>query len=86
MEWEPEEWKGRRRAGGITYEFRLLPARIEGWCQGQGLLPRCLSEKVQRVSQWAKVLVVLVKTNEDCEWVAVKWWETIAMIAPSRRT
>ena len=59
---------------------------IEGWYQGQGLLPRCPSEKVQRVSRQARVLTVLVRTSEGYEWVVVKWWETITMIAPSRRT
>ena len=87
MEWELWEWKGRQRAGVITYEFRLLPVRIEGWCQGQGfLLPWYPSEKAQRESRWAKVLVALVGTSEGCGWVAAKWWETITMIAPSRRT
>ena len=87
MEWELWEWKGRQRAGVITYEFRLLPVRIEEWCQGQGfLLSQCPSEKVPRGSLWAKVLAVLVRTSEDYEWVAEKWWETITMIAPSRRT
>ena len=87
VEWEPWDWKGRRRAGVTTYEFCLLPVRIEQWCQGQGfLLPRCPSGKAQRGSRWAKVLAVLVRTSEDYEWVAVKWWETITMIAPSRRT
>ena len=67
--------------------FRLLPVWIEGWYQGQGcLLPRCPSEEVQRGSRWAKVLAVLVRTSEGYGWVAVKWWETITMIAPSRRT
>ena len=40
------------------YEFRLLPVRIEGWCQGQGSPPQCPSEKVLRVNQWARVLMV----------------------------
>ena len=67
--------------------FLLLPVRIGGWYQGRGcLLPRRPSEKVQRGSRWAKVLAVLVETSEGYEWVVVKWWETIAMIAPSRRT
>ena len=87
VEWELEGWRGWRRVGEITYGFRLLPAWIEWWCQGQGfLLPRYPSEKVQRGSLWTKVLAVLVRTNEGYEWVAVKWWETIAVIAPSRRT
>ena len=87
MEWELWEWKGRQRTGGITYRFRLLPVQIEGWCQGQGfLLPRCPSEKAQRESRWAKVLAVLVRTSEGYEWAVAKWWETITMIAPSRRT
>ena len=38
------------------------------------------------VSRWARVLVVLVRTNEGYEWVVGKWWETMAMIAPARRT
>ena len=85
--WGYKGWRGRQRAGEIAYRFRLLPVRIEGWYQGQGfLLPRYPSEKVQRGSQWAKVLAVLVRTSEGCEWVAVKWWETIVKIAPSRRT
>ena len=54
--------------GVITYECRLLPARIEGWCQGQGvLLPRCPSEKVQRGNQWVRVLAVLARTSEGFE-------------------
>ena len=85
--WGYKGWRGRQRAGGITYGFRLLPARIEGWYQGQGfLLPRCPSEKVQRGSRWVRVLAVLARTSEGYEWVAVKWWETITRIAPSRRT
>ena len=87
VEWELWGWKGKRTAGGITYECRLLPARIEEWCQGQGFLPpRYPSEKVQRGSRWARVLAVSVRTSEGCRWVAAKWWETITMIAPSRRT
>ena len=87
MEWELWEWKGRQKADGITYEFRLLPVRIEGWYQGQGfLLPRCPSEKVQRGSRWARVLAVSVRTSKGYEWVVAKWWGTIMMIAPSRRT
>ena len=85
--WGFEEWRGRQRAGEITYECRLLPVWIEEWYQGQGcLLPRCPSEKVQRGSRWAKVLAVLVETSEDYEWVVAKWWETITMIALSSRT
>ena len=84
--WGFGEWRGRRRAGEITYGCRLLPARIEEWYQGQGvLLPRCPSEKVQRGSQWARVLVALVRTSEGFEWFVAKWWETITMIAPLRR-
>ena len=37
-------------------------------------------------SRWVKVLTVLVGTNEGYEWVAVQWWETITVIAPSKRT
>ena len=71
----------------ITYEFRLLPVQLEEWCQGQGfLLPRHLSEKLLMVSQWARVLVALAGTNEGYEWVVGQWWESIAMIAPERRT
>ena len=85
--WGFEGWRGWRKAGEITYVSRLLPVRIEEWCQDQGvLLPRCLSEKVQRGNRLAKVLAVLVGTSEGYEWVAVKWWETITVIAPSRRT
>ena len=29
------------------------------------------------MSQWVRVLAVLVRTSEDYEWVAAKWWETI---------
>ena len=87
MGWGFEEWKGRQRADEITYECRLLPVRIEEWCQGQGFLPpRCPSGKVLRGSWWARVLAVLVRTSEGYEWVVAKWWETIAKIAPSRRT
>ena len=69
------------------YGFRLLPERSEEWCQGRGfLLPRCPSEKLPMVSWWARVLMVLAGTNEGCEWVVGQWWETIAMIAPLRRT
>ena len=65
------------------YEFRLLPGRIKEWCQGLGfLLPRCLSEKLPRVIQWARVLVALAGTNRGYEWVVGQWWETITMIAP----
>ena len=86
-EWGFEGWRGWRRAGEITYECRLLPARKEGWYQGQGCLPpRYPSEKVQRGNLWAKVLAALVETSEDYGWVAEQWWETITMIAPSRRT
>ena len=87
MEWGFEGWRGWWRADGITYECRLLPVWIEGWCQGQGFLPpQYPSEKVQRGSRWARVLVVSVRTSEGYEWVVAKWWETITMIAPSRRT
>ena len=69
------------------YGFRLLPVRIEGWYQGLGfLLPWCPSEKALRGNRWAKVLAALVGTSKGVKWVAEKWWETIAMIAPSRRT
>ena len=37
-------------------------------------------------SRWARVLAVFVRTNEDYEWVAAQWWETMMMIAPARRT
>ena len=85
--WGFEEWRGWQRAGEITYECRLLPAQIEEWYQGQGfLLPRCPSEKAQRGSRLAMVLMVLVRTSEGFKWVVAKWWETIAKIAPSRRT
>ena len=85
--WEHGGWRGWRRGGEITYVFRLLPARTEGWYQGQGCLPhRCPSEKVLRGNLWGKVLTVLVRTSEGYGWVAEKWWETITMIAPSRRT
>ena len=60
---------------------------LEEWCQGQGfLLPQYPSEKVRRESRWARVLAVLVRTNKDYEWAVEQWWETITMIAPSRRT
>ena len=60
---------------------------LEEWCQDQGfLLPRCPSEKLLMVSRWARVLIVLVGTNEDYEWVVGQWWESIMMIAPARRT
>ena len=38
------------------------------------------------VIQWARVLVVLVGTNEGYEWVVGQWWETMSMIALARRT
>ena len=38
------------------------------------------------VSRWAKVLMALAGTNEGFEWVVGQWWETIAKIAPARRT
>ena len=85
--WGFWEWKGKQRADGIMYEFRLLPVRIEGWYLGQGfLLPQCPSKKAQRGSRWVKVLAVSVRTSEGYEWVVAKWWETITMIALSRRT
>ena len=85
--WGFEGWRGWRRAGEITYECCLLPARIEGWYQGQGvLLPRYPSEKVLKGNRLARVLAVWVRTSEGFEWVVAKWWETITMIAPSRRT
>ena len=87
MEWGLEGWRGWRRAGEIKHVCRLLPVQIEEWYRGQGfLLPRCPSEKVQRGNQWARVLAVLARTSEGFEWVGAKWWETITMIAPSRRT
>ena len=67
--------------------FHLLLEWSEELSQGQGvLLPWCPSEKVPTVSRWARVLVALVGTNEDCGWIVGQWWETIATIALSRRT
>ena len=87
VEWGFWEWRGWQRGDGITHGSRLLPGKLEEWSQGQEFLPlQCPSGKVQRESQCAKVLTVLVGTSEGYEWVAAQWWETITMIAPSRRT
>ena len=60
--------------------------QLEEWYQGQGFPPRCPSEKLLMVSQWAKVLMALAGTNEGYEWVVGQWWETIMKIALARRT
>ena len=53
---------------------------------GQGFLLRYLSEKLPMASRWVRILMVLVGTNKDYEWIVGQWWETMAMIAPARRT
>ena len=44
------------------------------------------SEKSLRGFLWVRVLVVAAGTSEGFEWVVEQWWETIMVIAPSRRT
>ena len=44
------------------------------------------NEGVTCGGRWVKVLAALVGTSEGYAWVAAQWWETITMIAPSRRT